>query len=655
MIFGINEVYFALFVGILALLYSAFLVFQVIRSPKGSEKMQSIAKAIEEGANAYLMRQYKTLLPVVLVLAAAIYYFVSANTAIAFIVGVVSSALAGYIGMQTAVRGNVRVANVASKGLKEALSLAFKGGAVTGMALVGLGLVGLGLLYLMFNGDLIPLVGYGFGASLISLFARVGGGIYTKAADVGADLVGKIEKNIPEDDPRNPAVIADNVGDNVGDCAGMAADVFESFVVTVIAAMLLGSTIELVLLPLGIAALGVLGSVIGSFFVRLWRKSIMEAFYSGIIATAAIVFVLTYLYTEITYVYVTLIGMVVTLLLFAITEYYTGTQFSPVRKIAQSSSTGAGTNLITGLAVGMESTLLPAFVIIAAIILSYNLAGLYGVALAAAAMLSLSGIVIAVDSYGPITDNAGGIAEMSGLSEKVRKVTDALDAVGNTTKATTKGFAIGGAALGALALFTAFAAESKLISINLLSAQVVVGLFTGALLPFIFSSILMLAVGRAAYEIVGEVRRQFKEIKGLMEGKARADYAKCVDISTATALKELMLPGIIAVAAPLLVGYLFGVEALAGLLAGAIASGFLLALFMCTAGAAWDNAKKYIEEGNLGGKGSDTHKAAVVGDTVGDPLKDTAGPALNALIKVLNTVSLVFAAILVASSLRLLG
>jgi len=654
MIFGFNEVYFALFVGILALLYSALLVFKVVRSPKGNEKMQGIAKAIEEGANAYLMRQYKTLVPIVIILAALIYYFVNADTTIAFVVGVLSSAFAGYVGMQAAVKGNVRVANAANAGLGAALSLAFKGGAVTGMALVGFGLMGLSGLYIVFNGNLAPLVGYGFGASLLSLFARVGGGIYTKAADVGADLVGKIEKNIPEDDPRNPAVIADNVGDNVGDCAGMAADVFESFVVTIIAAMLLGSTVELVLLPLGIAALGVLGSIAGSFFVRLWRKSIMEAFYSGIVVTAAVMLLLSYLYVETKYVYIALIGTTVTLLLFLITEYYTATQFNPVRKIAQASSTGAGTNLITGLAVGMESTLLPALVVIAAIILSYNLAGLYGVALAAAAMLSLSGIVIAVDSYGPITDNAGGIAEMSGMPEKIRKVTDALDAVGNTTKATTKGFAIGGAALGALALFSAFAAESKLASVNLLSAPVVVGLFIGALLPFVFSSILMLAVGRAAYEIVGEVRRQFKEIKGLMEGKARADYAKCVDISTATALKELALPGAIAVVTPLLAGYLFGVAALAGLLAGAIASGFLLALFMCTAGAAWDNAKKYIESGNLGGKGSDTHKAAVVGDTVGDPLKDTAGPALNALIKVLNTISLVFAAFLVASSLNLI-
>jgi K(+)-stimulated pyrophosphate-energized sodium pump len=436
----------------------------------------------------------------------------------------------------------------------------------------------------------------------------------------------------------------------------MAADVFESFVVTVIAAMLLGSLANLIALPLGIAALGVLASIIGSLFVRLWTKNIMFSFYVGLFVTAAVLLIGTLLYLGgfTNYFYVVAVGAIVTFMLFLITEYYTGTQFGPVRKVAEAAKTGAGTNLITGLAVGMEATLLPTLLIIAAIIISFKLAGIYGIALAAAAMLSMSGFVIAVDSYGPITDNAGGIAEMSGLPEKVRKITDELDAVGNTTKATTKGFAIGGAALGALALFAVFATETKLASVDLLSTPVVVGLFIGALLPFIFSSLLMLAVGRAAFEIVEEVRRQFREIKGLMSGKGKADYAKCVDISTATALRELALPGVIAVFTPLVVGYLFGAAALAGLLAGAIASGFLMALFMCTSGAAWDNAKKYIEAGNLGGKGSDTHKAAVVGDTVGDPLKDTAGPALNALIKVLNTVSLVFAGALLVYSLGLI-
>lgn len=661
----------ALGAGVIALLYAVYLAMRVVKAPSGTPKMQEISSAIQEGANAFLMRQYITLLPIVVVLFGAIYYFVGVNTALAFTVGVLSSALAGYIGMQTAVRGNVRVAEAAKKGLPEALSLAFSGGAVTGMALVGLGLIGLSCLYMYF-GSLGPLVGYGFGASLISLFARVGGGIYTKAADVGADLVGKIEKGIPEDDPRNPAVIADNVGDNVGDCAGMAADVFESFVVTIIAAMLLGSAMgadAYIKIPLGIAALGVIASIVGSVFVKLGKdKSIMGAFYKGISATSFIMLALVYIYltsngvvadsvAPFSLFLVVLVGVFVTGAMFLITEYYTATEYRPVRSIAEAAKTGAGTNLITGLAVGMESTALPVLLVVAAVIVSFKFGGLYGVALAAAAMLSLSGIVISVDSYGPITDNAGGIAEMSGLPSTVRKVTDALDAVGNTTKATTKGFAIAGAALGALALFVAFAEESRLetTALTLLSTPVIVGLFIGALLPFIFSSLLMTAVGRAAFEIVEEVRRQFKEIKGLMEGKARADYARCVDISTKTALKELALPGIIAVFTPLLVGYLFGVAALGGLLAGAIASGFLLALLMCTAGASWDNAKKYIESGMFGGKGSEPHKAAVVGDTVGDPLKDTAGPALNALIKVLNTVSLVFAGALVAVSLHLIA
>ncbi len=662
----IDALTIAFIAAFVSLLYAGYLTFTVVGSPKGTKVMMDISKAIQEGANAFLMRQYKTLAPIVIVLLLLIGYFVGYDTAAAFLVGVLSSALAGYIGMQVSVRGNVRVAEAAKKGLPSALSLAFRGGAVTGMSLVGLGLLGMAGIYSFF-GSLAPLIGYGFGASLISLFARVGGGIYTKAADVGADLVGKVEKGIPEDDPRNPAVIADNVGDNVGDCAGMAADVFESFVVTVIAAMLLGFAAggtELVLLPLGIAAIGVLSSVVGSLFVRVGRKkNIMGAFYKGIIATAVVMIAASFYYVTGLpalailpfYLFVAVVvGAVVTFALFAITEYYTGTQFRPVKEVAEAAKTGSGTNLISGLAVGMQSTALPVLLIVAAIAVSFKMGGLYAVALAASAMLSLSGIVIAVDSYGPITDNAGGIAEMARLPAKVRKVTDALDAVGNTTKATTKGFAIGGAALGALALFVAFAEETGLASINLLSADVVVGLFLGALLPFIFSSLLMKAVGRAAFEIVEEVRRQFREIKGLMSGKAKADYARCVDISTATALRELAVPGVLAVFTPLAVGLLFGPAALGGLLAGAIASGLLLALFMCTAGASWDNAKKYIEEGMFGGKGSEAHKAAVVGDTVGDPLKDTAGPALNALIKVLNTVSLVFAAVILAYGLSII-
>jgi K(+)-stimulated pyrophosphate-energized sodium pump len=663
----IDAVTLALGAGVITLLYAAYLAFRVVGSPAGTKEMREISGAIQEGANAFLMRQYKTLAPIVLVLLVLIGFGVNWPTGIAFLIGVISSALAGYIGMQVSVRANVRVAEAAKKGLKPALGVAFKGGAVTGMALAGLGLLGVSILYTYF-GELAPLIGYGFGASLISLFARVGGGIYTKAADVGADLVGKVEAGIPEDDPRNPAVIADNVGDNVGDCAGMAADVFESFVVTVIAAMLIGLTFvatdSLIQLPLAIAAIGVLAGIVGSLFVGIGEtKKIMSYFYVGIIVSALVMLAGTYVYMStltdlpmpVNNLFVAIImGVVVTLLLFLITEWYTATEHAPVRTVANSAKTGPATVLIQGLAIGMEATVLPVFVIIVAIVLSYMAAGLYGVGLAAAAMLSLSGIIIAIDAYGPITDNAGGIAEMSKLPSKVRKITDALDAVGNTTKATTKGFAIGGAALGALALFVAFAEEAHLDNINLLDTSVVVGLFIGGLLPFVFSALLMTAVGRAAFEIVEEVRRQFKEIKGLMEGKARADYAKCVDISTATALKELALPGAMAVAVPLIVGFVFGAPALAGLLAGVIAGGLMLALTMTTAGATWDNAKKYIEDGNLGGKGSDAHKAAVVGDTVGDPLKDTAGPALNALIKVVNTVSLVFAALIVAHSLGIL-
>jgi len=645
--------------GILALLYALWLAFSVSRAAAGEKKMQDISAAVREGANAFLKRQYMTLAPIVLVLAAAMYFLIGQSTAIAFVAGVICSALAGYLGMQVSVRANVRVAEAAKKGLNPALSLAFQGGAVTGMALVGLGLLGLAGLYTFFGGNLAPLIGYGFGASLISLFARVGGGIYTKAADVGADLVGKIEKGIPEDDPRNPAVIADNVGDNVGDCAGMAADVFESFVVTIIAAMLIGITLapEYVLLPLMVASVGVVASIIGSLFVWVGKDAkIMNAFYRAIVVTgiAAILGFYAFAYPVSPQMfYVGVVGVIVTALLFAITDYYTAKGHRPVKSIAEAAKTGAGTNLIQGLAIGMESTAIPVLVVVAAIVASYSFGGLYGIALAAAAMLSLSGIIIAVDSYGPITDNAGGIAEMSGLPSKVREITDSLDSVGNTTKATTKGFAIGGAALGALALFVAFAEEAHITSVSLLDPMVVVGLFLGAMLPFIFSSFLMTAVGRAAFQIVEEVRRQFREIPGLMSGKGKPDYAKCVDISTKTALAELAVPGIMAVLAPIVVGIVFGVNALAGMLAGTIASGLMMALFMCTAGAAWDNGKKLIEDGVYGGKGSDAHKAAVVGDTVGDPLKDTAGPALNALIKVVNTVSLVFASAIIAYGLHL--
>lgn len=650
--------------GILTLLFSAYLTFSVLRKPAGSEKMQDIAKAIQEGASAYLARQYKTLVVFVVLLAALIGYFINLNTGIAFLGGVITSALAGAVGMMVSVRANVRTTEAAKTGLKPALDVAVKGGAVTGFTLIGLGLLGVAGLYSIYH-NLEVLIGFGFGASLISLFARVGGGIYTKAADVGADLVGKVEKGIPEDDPRNPAYIADNVGDNVGDCAGMAADLFESYAVTIIAAMLLGglaaaslggTALQYVLLPLGVAAVAGLASIIGSFFIRLGsNKNIMHALYKGVFGTAILSAIGFYFLTSdnLNLFYTTLVGLVITVLMFLITEYYTAKEYRPVKQVAEASRTGAGTNLISGLAVGLEATALPALLIVLGIWAAYSFAGLYGIALAAAAMLSMTAIVITLDAYGPITDNAGGIAESSGLPSKVRAITDELDSVGNTTKATTKGFAIAGAALGALALFAAFAEATHLTTINMLKPSVVMGLFIGGALPFLFASLLMKAVGKAAFEIVEEVRRQFRTIKGLMKGTARPDYARCVDLATAGALKQLLIPGILAVVVPLVVGWLFGVEALAGLLGGVIVSGFLLALFMATSGATWDNAKKYVEDGHFGGKGSDTHKAAVVGDTVGDPFKDTAGPSLNSLIKVVNTVALVFASVLFTYALNL--
>lgn len=659
-------------VGAVAFVYAILIAVYLNKKESGSTKMQEISSFIAEGAKAFLVRQYKTLVPIVIVLLLLISYFISLGTAISFLVGVLASALAGYIGMMVAVRTNVKVANAAKRGLSEAFSIAFRGGSVTGMALTGLGLMGLSSLYLLFNKDLAPLVGFGFGASLISMFARVGGGIYTKAADVGADLVGKVEKNIPEDDPRNPAVIADNVGDNVGDCAGMAADVFESFVVTLIAGMLLGSVMGIlwaVELPFAIGAFGVLSSIVATFFVRLRGKNVMHAFYTGLAVVVILMLVLTYAYLSLTlpsvnigiknpmvYLFVVFTGVLVTVLMFVITEYYTDYRYSPVRSISQASTAGAATTLIKGLAVGMRSTGLPVLVVVLAIAASYYALGIYGVAIASVAMLSLSGIVISIDTYGPITDNAGGIAEMSGASKKIREVTDLLDAVGNTTKATTKGYAIAGAALSALVLFVAFAEEVNINVISLLDARVTIGLLVGALLPFLFSSYLLDGVGRSAYKIVDEVRRQFRTINGLMRGKARPDYVKVVDISTSEALRELIAPGVLAVFTPLVLGFLFGPEALGGLLAGSIATGFLMALFMCTVGASWDNAKKYIETAKLvGGKGTDMHKAAVVGDTVGDPLKDTSGPALNSLIKVVNTVSILFAGVILTYGIHLLG
>jgi K(+)-stimulated pyrophosphate-energized sodium pump len=648
--------------GIVVLAFAAYLALSVLKLPQGTDRMKSISAAIKEGAMAYLSRQYRTLVPLVALIALVIGLAVGLAPAVAFVAGVGLSALAGYVGMNVSVNANVRTAKAAEKGLADALEVAVKGGAVTGLALVGLGLVGLSAIIYFNQGTpqyTIVLVAFGFGASLMSLFARVGGGIYTKAADVGADLVGKLEKGIPEDDPRNPAVIADNVGDNVGDCAGMAADLFESYVVTIIAAMLLGlaaSDATKTMLPLVLAAGAAIASILGIYFVRLGRKhKVMNALYKGVIATAAFAtayfyYVTVVLLGDLSLFYATLVGVAATGIIIMITEYYTAREYGPVKSIARASKTGAATNLIQGLAIGMESTAMPVLTIVAAVFAAYYFGGMYGIAIAVTAMLSLTAIIITLDAYGPITDNAGGIAEMSGLPEKVRKNTDELDAVGNTTKATTKGFAIAGAALGALALFAAYATEAKLASINLLNPPVVIGLFLGALLPFVFASLLMRAVGRAAFDIVEEVRRQFREIKGIMKGTGKPDYARCVDISAAAALKELTVPGIIGIAAPIAVGFAFRTEALGGLLAGAIASGFLLAVFMSTGGGAWDNAKKYIEGGEYGGKGSDAHKAAVVGDTVGDPFKDTAGPALNSLIKVLNTVALIVAGVLAAAA-----
>jgi len=678
----------AMLVSLLALVYAVILIVGVMKCPKGTKEMQEIALSIQQGAKAYLNRQFMTVAFFAVLIFLVLAFVIPAGKhnngvlmAVGFIVGALFSALAGYIGMNVSVRANVRTADAARISMKKALGVAFKGGAVTGMSVVGLSLLGVSGFYLVFTKILgIPagdsanlLIGFGFGASLISLFARVGGGIFTKAADVGADIVGKVEAGIPEDDPRNPAVIADNVGDNVGDCAGMGADLFETYAVTLIAAMILAAStltetlgVKGIEYPLVLGSIAVVASIIGTFFVRLGKKeNIMGALYKGMLMTGLLAaigfyFATKYMIGDIYLFYATLVGLGITLFITVITEYYTSKNHNPVQKIAKASETGAATNIITGLAVGLQSTFWPAILILAGIVLSYYFGshstsvgnGIYGIAIAAVAMLSTTGIVIATDSYGPITDNAGGIAEMCGLPEKTRKNTDALDSVGNTTKAVTKGYAIGSAALAALVLFQAYNEEliknsaGAIISFDISDHRVLVGLFIGALLPFLFSASTMQSVGKAAHTVVEEVRRQFKTIKGIMSGKEKPDYGKCVDIVTKAALKEMVFPGILAVMTPILVGFLLGPLALGGLLAGVIISGFLLALQMCTGGAAWDNAKKYIEDGNYGGKGSDAHKAAVVGDTVGDPFKDTSGPALNALIKVVNTVSLIIAPII---------
>lgn len=659
-------------VALLSLFFAGLLAKLVLNVRRGTSEMRSISDAIKEGAMAYMNRQYRTVAVFAVLLFVIILVLLNWQTAVGFIAGAFLSALAGYIGMNISVRANERTAQKAKSGLSPALKTAFRGGAVTGLSIVGLSLLGVVAFYIWFRSTEL-ILGFAFGASLISLFARVGGGIYTKAADVGADLVGKVEKNIPEDDPRNPAVIADNVGDNVGDCAGMGADLFETYAVTMIAAMLIGEIIDpantkFVLFPLMLGAVAVLASIISTFFVRLGLKqNIMNALYKGLGAATGLSALGFYAATRIfgldmMFFYASLVGLVITVIINIITDYYTSTKFRPVKSIARASETGAGTNLISGLGVGLQSTVYPVLLISAGILVSYfvmggGLMGIYGIAIAAVAMLSTTGIIVAIDSYGPITDNAGGIAEMAGLDENVRKITDKLDAVGNTTKAVTKGYAIGSAGLAALVMFAAYTEEvmnamsevgvTDTLSLLLSDPIVLVGLFIGAMLPFIFSASCMRSVGKAAHSIVQEVRRQFREIAGIMEGKSKPDYKRCVDIVTKSALKEMIFPAAVAVLAPLLVGLILGPSALAGLLIGSIISGLLVAIFMTTGGASWDNAKKLIEEGKYGGKGSEAHKAAVVGDTVGDPFKDTAGPALNALIKVLNTFSLLFAVLIV--------
>lgn len=668
-------IYLAPLAGLISLLFAGIFARSILKEDAGNEKMQEIASAIQEGAMAYLNRQYKTIAVVAVILAALIFFLLEDGTKIAvgFLAGAISSALAGYIGMNVSVRANVRTSQAASKGLQKAMSVAFRGGAVTGLAVVGLALLGTSGFYILY-GDVDLVIGFGFGASLISLFARVGGGIFTKAADVGADLVGKIEAGIPEDDPRNAAVIADNVGDNVGDCAGMGADLFETYVVTVLASMLLGSIIissypNAVLYPLILGAVAIFASIISVFFVKVGSSgNIMNALYKGVAGSAilsliAFYFVTTSLMGDMRFYYAALVGIAIMVLMVVFTEYYTSKSFRPVKTIAKASETGAGTNVISGLAMGFESTALPVVAIVIGILASFFVVGgatdpavgLYGIAIAAAAMLSTTGMIVALDSYGPITDNAGGIAEMAGMPSNVRKVTDSLDAVGNTTKAVTKGYAIGSAALGALALFADYRHKVSPgdlpINLSLDQPVVLVGLFIGGLLPFIFTAVTMQAVGKAAFGIVNEVRRQFREIPGIMEGTAKPEYGKCVDIVTAAAIREMAVPGILAIFVPLIVGLVLGPAALGGLLIGIIVCGLLLALTMDNGGGAWDNAKKLIEDGMYGGKGSNAHKAAVVGDTVGDPFKDTSGPALNALIKVVNMVAILFSALFIGAGI----
>lgn len=649
--------------GIASILYGAFLAWTVLKKPAGNERMQAIAQAIQEGASAYLKRQNRTVLMVGVVVAVGMYFLLGALSAIAFVVGAAASALAGWFGMFIAVRANVRVAEEARHGIARAFNLAFRGGAVTGFFVVGLALLSVTVFWWV-TGDVRALVGLGFGASLISVFARLGGGIFTKGADVGADLVGKIEAGIPEDDPRNPAVIADNVGDNVGDTAGMAADLFETYVVSAISVMLLTHLIipqlpELVSFPLLIGAVAVGASIIGSLVVQL-RKGIMAAMYRGL-GVAGAVFAGVFAYISFNLPFIVdlgpdaswqffgslMIGLILTGAMVFITDYYTSTKFKPVKSIAEASTTGHGTNVIMGIAVSMQATAWPLVAIAASMYGAFYLAGLYGVALATMSMLSMTGIIVAIDAFGPITDNAGGIAEMAELPSEVREVTDPLDAVGNTTKAVTKGYAIASAALAALVLFTAYTQElieyGQLVIFQLADVRVLIGLLVGGMMPYLFGSMAMQAVSKAGGKIVDEVRRQFRDKPGIMTGADKPDYSAAVDIVTKSAIREMIFPALIPIAFPVAVGFILGPEALGGLLVGTIVTGLFVAISMTSGGGAWDNAKKYIEEGHHGGKGSDAHKAAITGDTVGDPYKDTAGPAINPMIKVANITALLIA------------